>query len=177
MSVLFKYSCLLVLTSSIALLSACSGTKETLGLNRQSPDEFKVVKRAPLEMPPGYGLRPPAPGAPRPQEQAPETQAKASLLGADAIKTSSAQSDGEAFLLQDAGADIADPAIRQKVNAETVSLKDRNKPVVQKILGVGGGRDETAATIVDAKAEAQRIKQNKDAGRPVTEGTSPSIED
>ncbi|MBK5955442.1 hypothetical protein CCR92_15760, partial [Rhodospirillum rubrum] len=43
-------------------LSGCSNAKKSLGLDRQPPDEFKVVTRAPLAMPPDFNLRPPQPG-------------------------------------------------------------------------------------------------------------------
>ena len=54
--------------SVIAILSvglaACDSARETLGLNKRAPDEFAVVPRAPLVLPPNYDLRPPEPGAP-----------------------------------------------------------------------------------------------------------------
>ncbi len=37
-------------------------------MDRSSPDEFAVESRAPLTIPPDFALRPPQPGAPRPQE-------------------------------------------------------------------------------------------------------------
>lgn len=41
------------------VLSACSTeTKRKLGLANQAPDEFMVMSRAPLSLPPEYGLRP-----------------------------------------------------------------------------------------------------------------------
>src|SRR5690554_5294054 len=43
--------------------------------------EFTVVKRAPLSLPPEYALRPPEPGAPRPQEPSPTAQARQQVLG------------------------------------------------------------------------------------------------
>ena len=39
-----------------------------VGLDQPGPDEFAVESRAPLTIPPDYDLRPPKPGAPRPQE-------------------------------------------------------------------------------------------------------------
>ena len=54
------------LVSLPLLVGGCSNIRETLGLSKQSPDEFKVVSRAPLSMPPDYNLKPPTPGAPRP---------------------------------------------------------------------------------------------------------------
>ena len=41
------------------VLSACSTeTKRKLGLTSQAPDEFMVMSRAPLSLPPEYDLRP-----------------------------------------------------------------------------------------------------------------------
>jgi Protein of unknown function (DUF3035) len=40
------------------------------------PDEFAVESRAPLTIPPEFNLRPPEPGAPRPQEESTEKQAQ-----------------------------------------------------------------------------------------------------
>lgn len=43
----------------VLVLSACSTeTKRKLGLASQAPDEFMVMSRAPLSLPPEYGLRP-----------------------------------------------------------------------------------------------------------------------
>ena len=50
------------------LLAGCSNWKQTLGIEPTSPDEFAVESRAPLTIPPDFNLRPPEPGAGRPQE-------------------------------------------------------------------------------------------------------------
>lgn len=42
-------------------LSAC-GRSDSLGYGKNAPDEFNVVKRPPLIMPPDYNLRPPGSG-------------------------------------------------------------------------------------------------------------------
>src|ERR1700749_573834 len=47
----------------IAPLGACSdgmsGVRAALGITKEAPDEFGVISRAPLSMPPDYTLRPP----------------------------------------------------------------------------------------------------------------------
>ena len=60
----------LVLLASLLGVAACSGDEltRTFGLTRDAPDEFQVTTRAPLSMPPDFTLRPPRPGAARPQE-------------------------------------------------------------------------------------------------------------
>src|SRR5215475_6948982 len=59
-----------------SLIAGCSEFKKTVGLEPTLPDEFAVESRAPLTIPPDFELRPPSPGAPRPQEKASNQQAK-----------------------------------------------------------------------------------------------------
>jgi hypothetical protein len=61
---LFAVACL----SVSLLLTGCSNLRRVVGLDQVGPDEFAVESRAPLTIPPEYDLRPPQPGAPRPQE-------------------------------------------------------------------------------------------------------------
>ena len=61
---LFAVACL----CASLLLLGCSDLRRVVGLDRVAPDEFSVESRAPLTIPPEFELRPPQPGAPRPQE-------------------------------------------------------------------------------------------------------------
>ena len=63
------------------VLSGCSGVKESLGLGKNAPDEFSVVKKAPLILPPDYKLRPPRPGAQRPTAVMPVDEARSAVFG------------------------------------------------------------------------------------------------
>jgi Protein of unknown function (DUF3035) len=54
--------------SLTVLLPGCTGFNRLLGMDQLGPDEFAVESRAPLTIPPEFDLRPPQPGAPRPQE-------------------------------------------------------------------------------------------------------------
>lgn len=153
-------------------LTACAETKRSLGIGKQPPDEFQVVGRAPLSVPPEFGLRPPEPGAPRPQEPEPRDEAQAILFGAAGGAASG--SPGLTDLLTRAGVETADPAIRQLINednallAEDVSLADRlifwREPAPE-------------GEIVDAEAEAQRLSEAAATGAPATAGVTPVIEE
>lgn len=155
-------------------LAACSGTKETLGLTKKAPDEFAVVKRAPLAMPPDYTLRPPQPGAPRPQEDSMDVEARAAVFGA-AASSGAAKTKAEDILLQKTGGAQADPAIRRTVDREVTDAPAYKKPVAQRLLGwAKPGNAEPEASVVDAKAEAERLKKNAEEGKPVTAGETPS---
>jgi Protein of unknown function (DUF3035) len=166
----------------------CTSVKETLGLTKQSPDEFKVVSRAPLSMPPDYNLRPPTPGAPRPQEGTPRDQAAAAVFGypnsgtglaPDQIppigegEAESAQSSGESALLQSAGASGVDPNIRQIVDTETAEDEADSRTLADSIVF---WRDpEPYGDVVDPAAEQKRLQENAALGKPVTEGETPTI--
>jgi hypothetical protein len=159
----------------------CSGVKETLGLTKQSPDEFKVVSRAPLSMPPDYNLRPPTPGSPRPQEGTPRDQAQQAVLGipADAIppigegEAETALSSGESALLQSAGATGVDPNIRQLVDTETAEDAADSRTLADTL--VFWREPEPYGTVVDPAAEQKRLQENAATGQPITEGETPTV--
>src|ERR1700709_2481332 len=77
----------LLLGGALVLLGGCNGDKmaRTFGLSRDAPDEYTVTTRAPLWMPPDYNLRPPRPGAARPQEQSERQQAQEALVPQTAL--------------------------------------------------------------------------------------------
>jgi hypothetical protein len=135
---------LLWTAAAVALLGAggCSSAGKALGMSKITPDEFRVVTKAPLVVPPDYALRPPAPGEPRPQELQPESQARAALLGQNAAVS---RSQGESLLAQKAGADRADPLIRYVVDDEFGDVAHKEKGFVDKLLSFGGGDAQPAA--------------------------------
>lgn len=100
------------------VLAGCSsGVKETLGLERSAPDEFAVIERAPLTMPPNFNLEPPRPGAPRPQEEMTSTKAKGLVLSSQSSAPKPSDvSASEQALLGKVGAAKADPNIRNELN-------------------------------------------------------------
>ena len=112
-------------------LSACSHASSALGLNKTTPDEFRVVAKAPLVIPPDYSLRPPKPGEPRPQELQPESAARVALLGQ---RQGEARTDGEKLLVAKAGADRADPLVRYVVDDEFGDLAHKDKSFADKVI-------------------------------------------
>jgi hypothetical protein len=143
-------------------LAGCVSTRNALGLTKVTPDEFRVVTKAPLVVPPDFALRPPAPGKPRPQELQPESAARTALLGA---REGEARSDGEKLLVAKAGADKADPLIRYVVDDEFGDVAHKEKSFADKVMfwrsAKAAKSDATAAADtaapIDAAAEAERI--------------------
>src|SRR5271165_488333 len=142
-------------------LGGCQATSHALGLSKVSPDEFNVVTKAPLILPPDYSLRPPAPGEPRPQELQPESAARTAVLGQ---REAEVRDDGEKLLDTKAGGDKADPLIRYVVDDEFGAIAHKDKGFADWVIFWRKGQPATAppvdantATPVDAATEAKRI--------------------
>ena len=161
-----KFNLLLISFLAAGTLSACSNAKQSLGLTRSAPDEFAVVKRAPLEMPPDYGLRPPRPGAPRPQEQGMNEQARATVFGSDSGARKAAPASGESALLQQAGATNTDPNIRNVVDRDSAIESPEKKPVAERLFGIKRA-DSTEEGVLNAEEESARLKAQNAAQAPV----------
>ena len=149
---------LLALCASSFGFSACESTKESLGLNRSAPDEFAVVKRAPLALPPEYALRPPAPGMARPQEKPTDQQAQVAVFGNENTRKTNVKSSGEDALLIAAGADAVKPDIRYTVDQESKDFGKESQPVIDKLMGLGGKDYTPPAETLNASEEAERLK-------------------
>jgi hypothetical protein len=221
-------------------------------MGKRAPDEFAVVKRAPLIVPPDFDLRPPDPGAPRPNVGRTSDQARVALTGTQAEPSTAAQvlagaapstanqtgasptasvsgsvpaaaladdllsagtgspthdasaarpqavaaasttdgadgraaidgtaaagsgeTRGEMVMVAMAGGDQADPDIRRTIAEENQALADVETSLFTRIVK---WRDpSTMGATIDAPAEAQRLRDNKIAGRAPTEGDTPTV--
>lgn len=162
-------------------LAGCGGVQEQLGLTKQSPDEFRVVSRAPLTVPPNFSLRPPQPGAPRPQEGTATDQARRAVFRIedkaeqlDTVMPDDGRSRGERTLLRDAGAPEADPNIRQLVNRETRTINEQSEDLVQAL--VFWRNPEPKGEVIDAEEESKRLREAAALGEPVNGDRTPTIE-
>lgn len=168
------------------LLAACDGgadIRAQMGLSRTAPDEFSVVTQAPLVMPPDYSLRPPEPGAPPTQQANPERAASEAVFGASLstgpaagapVGTGAGLAPGslEQLFLSRAGAANAEPDIRATLNRESGALVEKSNSFAQAVLGI---QSDPTDIVVDAPAEAQRLRQNANQGLPTTSGDTPQI--
>ena len=160
-------------------LSGCAETKSVLGLNKTIPDEFAVYSRAPLSLPPDYGLRPPEPGTNRPQRVMPSDQARAALTGKKKPGAQAAQrvavagGMGVQALLKEARAHETDPDIRLLINRESSYMAEEGAGFADKIIF--WREPEPTDVVVDAAKEAKRIQEAKALGIPLNEGEVPTI--
>lgn len=181
----------------LPLLAACQGNevRNALGLEREAPDEFVVYSRPPLSLPPEFELHPPRPGEPALQQTDSRTKAQNALFGENAeeegvevkqptglkpatgetavtpVIASDAKSAAESSFLNRSGAFKADPEIREKLIKSTGPNTDNAKSLFDKII-----KSEGQEPVVDATKEAERLRTNKQQGKPVTEGETPTID-
>ncbi len=116
------------LTVSIAALAGavglqgCQAVREASGSVKTPLDEFTVLTKAPLVIPPDFNLRPPQPGIASRNEILPDEQAQTALFAVSPedqlADLGTDYSDGERLLLSRSQALAADPAIRRTVNAD-----------------------------------------------------------
>ncbi|AIB12424.1 hypothetical protein ABAZ39_10515 [Azospirillum argentinense] len=159
-------------------LTGCSDVRRSIGLDRQSPDEFTVVSRAPLTMPPSLARLPePRPGAARPQDATSAAVAAASVFGGSSrtAATAAGHTAGESALIAQAGAKGGiEPGIRNKVDQETTQLVVADKSWIDSLLF--WQTQEQPYEVVDPKKENQRLREAQATGKALNDGTVPTIE-
>jgi hypothetical protein len=170
-----KFAALAALTAVTLSLTACGDVERTFGLVRDQPDEFTVETRAPLSMPPDYSLRPPNPGAARPQEISTQQAAEAALVPDAALGQPGGgpETAGQQALVADAGP-AAPPDIRKKVDSET-GLDRPSQSLTDRLMFWKPAPE--AGTVVDPVKEAQRLRENAALGQSPTAGDTPIIQD
>ena len=130
---------------SAILVSTCiagmlvSGCAALGGTN--SPDEFRVVKKAPLVVPPEYSLRPPEAGSGTPFEVDPTRAGTASAFGTDIGQNASAS---ERALVAAAGANADSPIVREQVDWEEARIIRKSISVSDRVLNSDGSEQESA---------------------------------
>lgn len=119
-------------------LSACQSLRDAAGLTKQSPDEFAVVTKAPLIIPPDFNLKPPTPGAAPLNQTDPTDAAQAALFTSDTTAIAAAlpgsYTAGERMLLANAGVQKADPAIRAELQSDARSMQGADDDFTNRVI-------------------------------------------
>ena len=166
-------------------LTACQAARDAVGLNRRAPDEFTVLKKPPLVLPPDFNLRPPGQGAPPGSQVRSQETARAALSGSGTAPggsgtvrpapppRASGRSEGETALLRRAGASAVSPAIREIILRETTQLSDKDQGFADRLIF--WRKPQLPGDVVDAKKESRRLRQARAGGVPPNVGETPTI--
>lgn len=140
--------------SALALMTSGCGIGKAVGGGKNAPDEFAIATKAPLVVPPDYGLRPPRPGETRPQELSPSQRAQQVLLG---DSNAAPPTVGEQLLLRKAGALGADGSIRALLAAENGGRGDKERSLANQLMFWNFDGDE-----VDDSAAPLRVENTEE---------------
>jgi len=123
-------------------LTGCTAFRTAIGATKNPPDEFTVVTKAPLVIPPDFNLRPPQPGAAARNEPDPDALARDALFpqnaAAQAATLGADYSEGEKFLLTRTNALAVDPSIRRRVTTD-VGQEDLGADFANRVLNQPAG--------------------------------------
>lgn len=170
---------------ALTMLGGCGeGTlSDRIGLERKPPDEFRVLSRPPLTVPPEFNLRPPSDVA---EGKSATKQAETLLFGEEddatslrpgsadtavtAVETDALGTSGDENFLSNAGAQMANPNIRDLLRQENKEdAYPEDKSFLEKLR-----EPANKEPMVDAAKEAERIKQNEAQGKAIDEGDTPT---
>lgn len=186
-----KYSHLLMLSALLPLTACGSGSvKQVLGLDRGAPDEFRVVSRPPLSVPPEFDLNPPDPTAASVDQAPISKQAKELVLGtgtdaapaADTAakpakpkakgktKPDAGPSKADSTFLERAGAVQTNPGIRKELLEERYQRQQVEEEKKSQWWNVLPSWSDRSDPTVNPQKEDARIKTNEKEGKPVNEG-------
>ena len=165
-------------------VAGCSGEdlSRQIGIMRDVPDEFQVTTRAPLSMPPDFTLRPPSPGAARPQELTAPQSAEAALAPQTAIGAADSQqlvgrpaggsSPGQQALIGALGKP-APADIREKLQHDA-AIDSPGPGITDQLMF--WRKTPQPGVVVDPQKEQQRLRENAALGRKVDVGDTPIIQ-
>lgn len=151
----------------IVLIAACSsqtGERQsllrTVGLRQPPPDEFLVVERRPLELPPDTrALPPPDPEGINRTDPQPREEVTALLVGPEAQAPAAEVSPGQRALLERAGVPSADPGIRAALQAEDDAVQNqRGQYALRTFLG-RRTFDPYGDQVLDPFEETERLRE------------------
>ena len=148
-------------------LSACSDFRQAIGKEKSVPDEFEVVIRPPLSLPPNF--------TDRPKVGEEETQ----VVTAQSISATNQAS----VLFESSNREIAGyeeifdfasvPSnIRELVDEETAGIRFERRLPIQVVFGGVAN----VGPVLDQMAEDQRLRKNRLEGKSPLEGGTPAID-
>jgi len=137
-----------VVAAGVSLIG-CESIREATGAAKTPPDEFTVLTKSPLVIPPDYNLRPPQPGIASRNDPEAEDQARAPIFPQDpaaaAAQLGTTYSDSEKLLLTKSNALNVDPGIRRSITSD-IGEEDQGPAFAQKVLFQGATAPAQAAS-------------------------------
>jgi hypothetical protein len=143
------------LACAALIITGCTSTSRALGLEKSAPNEFNILTKAPLIVPPEYNLRPPAIGASSSENNYTQKSAREALLGdIDPAEPS----NGEIALMAQAGVNRANPEIRIEIDGAN-SVERKSDGFTDRVLFWQNG------SVLDAQGNPAPLNAETEARR------------
>ena len=154
---------------AIVTLSGCSDFKQAIGSEKSVPDEFEVVVRPPLSLPPGFTSRP---NGQAEQTETIVTSATISAAGQTSLLLESSVASAEGY--DDIFAfDSVPENIRALVDEETAGIRFERRLPFQIVFG----GLPNVGPILDQMQEDSRLRTNRLQGKAPTQGATTAIDE
>ncbi len=128
------FLCPLVSAFFMVGVVGCGGPGNRIGFGKSPPDEFSVVRKPPLTLPPDYSLRPPEPGALGVREEPISVQAQNEVFGNTDDLNLGPNTDGEYALLRKADALNVNPDMKKLIDEEFTIYAQENESFFKTLL-------------------------------------------
>ena len=144
-----------VTTLSALALGGCTQTTKALGITKNAPNEFNILTKAPLVIPPEYNLRPPQVGVSTAENNYSQKAAREALVGdIDAAEPTR----GEIVLMSKAGVGSANQEIRLEIDGQN-SVERKTEGFTDRVLFWRDGRVVNPdGSPLDNEVEAKRLQ-------------------
>jgi len=147
---------LMCMTALAAMaLGGCTRATKALGITKNAPNEFNILTKAPLVVPPEYNLRPPQIGTSSADNNYSQKAARDALIGnIDAAEPSR----GEIVLMSKAGVGNANQEIRLAIDGQN-SVERKTEGFSDRVLfWRDGGVVNPDGSPLDNEIEAKRLE-------------------
>ncbi len=136
-------------------LSGCGTASKALGLTKSAPNEFNILTKAPLVVPPEYNLRPPQVGTSSTENNYSQESAREALIG---DIDSAEPTRGEVILMTKAGVGRANQEIRIEIDGVN-SVERKSSTFTDRVLFWQDGQVlNPDGSPLDPEIEAKRLE-------------------
>lgn len=137
------------------VLGGCTQTTKALGITKNAPNEFNILTKPPLVVPPEYNLRPPQIGTSSSENNYSQQAAREALIG---NIDSAEPSRGEIVLMSKAGVGDSNQEIRLEIDGQN-SVERKTQDFSDRILFWKDGKAISPdGSPLDNEVEAKRLE-------------------
>lgn len=149
-----------ILAAAATSMTACASASKRLGLTTTAPNEFNILTKAPLIVPPEYNLLPPRVGESSSENNYTQQAARRALIG-DIDPTEPTR--GEIVLMTKAGVGRANQEVRLEIDGQNSVERKTDNFTDRVLFWKNGSVNVPGGAPLDPEVEAQRLESIKKA--------------